>query len=118
MMIRYWVFLAAAGWMMVGCGGTKEPADSPANAVPEAEDDAAPAAQLESGPVSTSGDEAPTEPEASPQDLPCPGKKARYWDTGLVRSEVLTSDCEINGQSFTAGTLLEFDEDGQLLTTD
>jgi hypothetical protein len=33
-----------------------------------------------------------------------------------VKSLVLTDDCGINGQSFTAGTLIEFDEDGQLLT--
>lgn len=113
---RSWVGLMCAAWMLVACGGSKEPAQSPADATPKAEDDTAPQSKLESGPVTTLGDETPPEPEVSKQELPCPGKKARYWDTGLVRSEVLTDDCEINGQSFTTGTLIEFDEDGQLLT--
>jgi hypothetical protein len=52
------------------------------------------------------------------QELPCPGKNARYWDTGLVRSELLTEDCEVNGQRFKAGTRLEFDENGALITTE
>jgi hypothetical protein len=111
-----WVVVAGVAWMLVACGGTKEPAQSPTNEAPETETDAAPQAELESGPVTTSGEETTDEPEVTKQELPCPGKKARYWDTGLVRSEVLTEDCEINGQSFTAGTLVEFDEDGQLLT--
>ncbi len=40
---------------------------------------------------------------------------SRHWDTGLVKSEVLTEDCEVNGQSFSAGTPLEFDENGPLV---
>ncbi len=110
------VLVCVAG-ILVACGGTKEPVESPASEAPKAQDDAAPKAQLESGPVTTSGDEAPPETEVIQQELPCPGKKAKYWDTGLVRSEVLTADCEINGQMFKAGRRLDFDEDGQLLTT-
>ena len=110
------VVLACVGWMLVACGGTKAPAESPANETPKAEQDAAPQAELESGPVTTVDEEAPPAEEVTKQELPCPGKKARYWDTGLVRSEVLTEDCEINGQSFTAGTLLEFDDEGVLVT--
>jgi hypothetical protein len=104
-------------WMLVACGGTKEPAESPTSEAPKAGDDAAPEAKVEDGPLTTEGDEAPPETEVIKQELPCPGKKARYWDTGLVQSEVLTSDCEINGQNFKSGRRLDFDEDGQLLTT-
>ena len=108
--------LACAAWMLVACGGTQEPAESPASETPKAGDDATPKAKVEeSGPMTTSGDEAEPTTEVIKQELPCPGKKAKYWDTGLVRSEVLTGDCEINGQSYKAGTHLEFDEDGQLL---
>lgn len=100
----------------MACGGPKAPAESPATEGPAAGDDAAPRGELEGGPVTTSGDEAAPAEEVEKQELPCPGKNARYWDTGLVRSEVLTADCELNGQSFTSGTLLEFDEEGQLVT--
>ena len=114
---RDWTVFACVAWMLVACGGTKEPAESPTSEAPKAEHDPAPEAKVEDGPVTTSGDEAPPETEVIKQELPCPGKKARYWDTGLVQSEVLTSDCEINGQKFKAGRRLDFDEDGQLLTT-
>ena len=114
---RDWSVLACAMWMLVACGGTKAPAESPANEAPKAEDDAAADAKVEDGPITTSADEAAPQTEVIKQELPCPGKKAKYWDTGLVRSEVITSDCEINGQMFKEGRRLDFDEDGQLLTT-
>jgi hypothetical protein len=112
---RSWVVLTGVSWMLLACGGTKEPAESPTSAASN-EEGTTSQATLESGPMTTVGDEAPPEAEVSKQELPCPGKNARYWDTGLVKSEVLTEDCGINGQSFPAGTLIEFDEDGQLLT--
>jgi hypothetical protein len=107
--------------MLVACGGPEAPAESPATDAPEAAEEAAPADEVESEPAATSegeaGDEAAPESTVDQQELPCPGKKARYWDSGLVKSFVLTSDCGINGLSFKAGTLVEFDEDGQLLST-
>jgi hypothetical protein len=111
------VVLACVTWMLVACGGSKEPAESPATEAPAAEEEAEPKGKLESGPMTTEGEEGPPEVEVIKQELPCPGKKARYWDTGLVKSEVITSDCEINGQSYKSGTRLDFDEDGQLLTS-
>ena len=107
--------LACVAWVLAACGGTKEPAESPATEAPKAEDDAAPKPKLESGPVTMSGEEGPPETPVTKQELPCPGKRARYWDTGLVRSEVLTEECNINGQDYKAGTHLEWDEDGQLI---
>ena len=113
---RCCISLACVAWLLVACGGTKAPAESPADHSPAAEEDTTPQAELESGPLTTVEDEVTSSEEVSKQELPCPGERARYWDTGLVRSEVLTGDCEINGQSFPVGTLLEFDEEGQLLT--
>ncbi len=112
---RSWVIVASVTGMLAACGGTKEPAESPAREEsPQAL--AAPPSELEDESMITPEETASPESDVEKQELPCPGKKARYWDTGLVRSEVLTGDCEINGESFPAGTLLEFDEDGQLLT--
>ncbi len=110
--------LVWAAWVLVACGGGQAPAESPPSGAPAGEEGAASNAKLESGPVTTSGDAAESESAVIQQELPCPGKNARYWDTGLVRSELLTEDCEVNGQSFKAGTRLEFDENGALITTE
>ncbi len=115
MMERERLMLAGAAWVLVACGGAAAPAESPPSGVATEEAGAASGATLESGPVTTSGDDAEATSPVIQQELPCPGKNARYWDTGLVRSELLTEDCEINGQSYPAGTRLEFDENGQLI---
>jgi hypothetical protein len=112
---RGWAVLACVAWVAVACGGTQAPAESPASGSPKAAEDDGAKPKLESGPVATSGDEAPPATPVTKQELPCPGKNAKYWDSGLLRSEVLTSDCELNGQSFKAGTRLEFDDEGQLV---
>jgi len=109
------LMLTGASWVLVACGGANAPAESPPSGAATEEAGAASGATLESGPVTTSGDEAEAASPVIQQELPCPGKNARYWDTGLVRSELLTEDCEINGQSYSAGTRLEFDENGQLI---
>jgi hypothetical protein len=107
---RGWAAVACVAW---ACGGPQAPAESPQ----AAEDDAA-KPKLESGPVTASGEEAPPAAPVTKQELPCPGKNAKYWGSGLLRSEVLTGDCELNGQSFKAGTRLEFDDEGQLVPQD
>jgi hypothetical protein len=112
---RAWAVLTCVAWMLVACGGTKPPAESPASADRKAEQGSAAKAKLESGPVTTSGDEAPPASPGMKQELPCPGKQVKYWDSGLVKSELLTGDCEVNGQSYKAGTRLEFDENGQIM---
>jgi len=115
MMKRGRLMLTGASWVLVACGGANAPAESPPSGAATEEAGAASGATLESGPVTTSGDEAEAASPVIQQELPCPGKNARYWDTGLVRSELLTEDCEINGQSYSAGRRLEFDENGQLI---
>ena len=105
--------LACVAGVLAACGGSNAPAEAPAGGAPKAEKD--PAAKVQDGPVTTSGDEAPPETPSTKQELPCPGKNAKYWNTGLVRSEVVTGDCEINGRKLKAGDRLEFDEEGQMV---
>ena len=112
MSMRELLVKATLALVLGGCGGSAPPPESPATKTEASKPEVAPVMKDEAMKME---DDTPPPPEAVQAPLPCPGKDAKYWDTGAVKAERVTEDCTINGRKFKAGTLVEFDENGAIV---